>query len=200
MKTIIALGILFIGFTSFGQNVTAEHSKDNNILYRGFENEVRLNPFENNSQTFQIETINCKVTKENSESNTYSVKTDNSKSTAQINNLVDGKVIESKFFRVQNLPSPTLYWGNNETGTTSSNTAELFVSYAPGIQLDANFKILSWECQLANSQYNGVGNVLSQEMMDATKKLASGELIVILMTVKSEDGILRKVVGSWVKQ
>jgi len=197
MKKLAILGIIFLGFNSFGQDLAIENTNQNKILYRGFENKIVLNQIGDDNQSHQIEAINCEVLKQ--DKNTYLVKTRTKAQTAKINIVSNGQTIESIPFNVENLPSPSLFWGTNKAGSTSSESAEIEIKYAPEVSFEANFEIVEWACSINETKFDGQGNLLSKEMLDGTNSMTTGELIIIDVKVKGEDGIIRKLSGSWVK-
>jgi len=189
MKKLAILGTIFLGFTSFGQDLAVENTDNNKILYRGFENKIVLDQFGDDNHSFQIEAINCEVIKpdENRSEDVYIVKTKNKARTATINIVSNGQTIERMAFNVENLPSPSLFWGNSEAGSTISNSAEIVIKYSTGVTLEPNFEIVGWTCSLDDLEFNGQGNLLSQEMLDYTKSMVTGELITIEVKVNATE-------------
>lgn len=69
-------------------------------------------------------------------------------------NSVTGKtsILLSQKFTVMPLPKPELFWGAASTGEKGPlSQGKLFAKYGPGIPLNAEFKILTWECQIPNA-------------------------------------------------
>ena len=200
MKKLAILGIIFLGFNSFAQDLASENIDQNNVLYRGFENKIVFDQIGDDSEEFQMEAINCEVSKSDRNENTYTVKTRSKARTAKINFISNGQISDSATFIVQNLPVPSLIWGHNITGGTISNSKEIRIKYSPGIALESNFEIVSWNCSQKDAKFDGQGNQLSQEMLDHTKSMTKGEFITIEVKVKGVDGVIRKLSGSWEKK
>jgi hypothetical protein len=173
----------------------------NEVLFRGYENKLILGQKVGNSDNFQIEAINCEVSKLDGKGseNTYMVKTKPQARTAKINFISNGIIIESAAFIVQNLPRPSLFWGTHKTGSSVPNSREIQMKYSSGVTLKPSFEIVSWKCNQKDATFEGSGESLSQQMLDYTKSMATGETIKIEVKVKGTDGIIREREGSWVK-
>lgn len=197
MKTLAIFGIIFLGFNSIGQNTTANNQK---VLYRGFENQVNLDQIISRNQNFKVETINCDATSLDQSKNEYMVRVHSNVRTAQLNFTSNGKVIDSMAFVVQNLPVPSLFWGDNDSGSYVSKSMELQMKYPVEVNFKATFTIISWECTMKDVIYRANGSSLSQEVLTATESLNSGEEVQIVANVISSDGIVRKISGTWLKE
>jgi hypothetical protein len=200
MKKLAVLGVIFLSFNSFGQDLIVENIDQNKVLYRGFENKLIIGKIDGNGEVFQMEAFNCEVSKLDGNANTYIVKTKSKARTAKINFISDGQITDSAKFIVRNLPAPSLFWGNQEAGSNVSNSSEMKIKYPFGITLKSSFEIVSWKCHSKDTKYEGVGNLLSQEFLDFTKSIKTGEFITIVVNVKGEDGVIRRLTGSWVKE
>ena len=199
MKKLAILGTIFLGLNTFGQNIVLENIDHNLLLYRGFENKFTIGQTVGTNETFQMEAINCEVSKMDGYESTYIVKPKSKARTAQINFFSNGQFVDSATFIVRNLPSPSLFWGSQETGSSVSNSPEMHIKYPSEVTLKSNFEIISWKCNREGTDFKGLGNILTQEMLDYTKSMATGESVEILVNVMSEDGITRRLVGTWVK-
>ncbi|MFK7786311.1 MAG: hypothetical protein AB8B56_14420 [Crocinitomicaceae bacterium] len=201
MKKLTILGAIFLGFNASAQDVVVETIGENKILYRGFENKIVIHQINDSDETFEVEAVNCEVSKlnENKGKSTYLVRTKSSARTAQINLISEGRTVESTEFNVQNLPSPSLYWGKHKTGTKVSDSREIEIKYSAGVALKPSFEIVGWKCEQKGQEFKGKGNILSQALLDSTKSMESGEEISLVVKVKGADGIIRTVAGSWMK-
>jgi hypothetical protein len=195
MKKLAFIGAVMVSLTSFSQDVFIENEDQNKILFRGFENHIKIG---SELEDFTIEAVNCEVTQ--TAGKNYLVKVNSNARTAMINFLSNGKIIDSETFVVQNLPSPDLFWGEHVSGSTLPQGNDLAVKYTPGISLRSNFEVVSWSCELDGKEFNGQGNTLSTEFIEQTGRSASGDKITIIANVKGPDGIVRKISGSWVKE
>lgn len=201
MKKLAILGVIFLGSNSFAQKIVVENIDHNKVLYRGFENKLVIGSTDGDLESFQLEAINCDVSKSGAKGseNTFIVKTSPNARTAKINFISNGAVISSTEFVVQNLPSPELFWGNQKTGSTISDARVLQIKYPMEVSLQSNFEIARWKCIHSGESFEGEGNVLSQEILDVTSEMSAGEIIQMEVHVLGSDGITRKLMGSWVK-
>ena len=203
MKNSLLAGIIVLGCSAYAQEYTAENTQQNNVLYRGFKNKLSYGQTGCPDKSYEMETVNCDLSevKATGAETMYIVKTKSSARTAVIRFTSNGNVMDSTVFAIQNLPVPSLYWGDSKTGTTTSDLTELSVQYPPGVTLPSNFEIVSWTCSPVDTDtvYTSPGNVLSDAFMNYVKTMSKGESIVIQVNVKGEDGIIRQLAGDWVK-
>lgn len=103
-------------------------------------------------------------------------------------------------FRVMRLPDPELYWGAAKSGEKGSKAeTRLFAKYPPEIPLNAQFKIIDWECQVPGAQGappKGSGADISSAsgLIRAAKP---GMNVSFICTVVGPDGVRRKKGGSF---
>lgn len=194
MKKFIFLIIIIFSFNSFAQDVAVENIDHNQILYRGFQNKLVITPANEN---IQLDPINCQISKLEGQENTYIVLTKSKSRTATINFVSDGKVLETRSFLIQNLPVPELYWGDQKSGSTTSNTSEIQLKYPKGVTLKSNFEIVNWQASINGKQYEGKGSTLTKELIDSLSTLDKGEIIQITTHVKNKDGITKLMKGTW---
>ena len=63
MKKLAILGAIFLSLNSFAQDMAVQNVDHNEVLFRGYENKLILGQKVGNSDNFQIEAINCEVSK-----------------------------------------------------------------------------------------------------------------------------------------
>lgn len=102
-------------------------------------------------------------------------------------------------FRVQNLPSPSIYFGALEEGAEAAAgvikaQTRLFAKYPPEIPLAAKFDLVSWEVNVtgAPKPESGNGANLSPKALNLIKQAQKGTSISIMTNVKGPDGKIRK--------
>lgn len=199
---ILAFFILFCSANhSNAQNFIVENDNHHKIIYRGFANKVTLGPIGKSVKNVRMECIHCEIKQleYRKTPNTYIIRTKSRERTAQLNFFSNGQLVDSTVFVIQNLPAPVFFWGNNENGETIPSSRKLFVKYPSGITLKSDFRVRNWVCYINEEPFSGTGNVLSPEAMNQTKLLAKGEVVKIMITVGGSDSVMRKMVGTWVK-
>lgn len=98
-------------------------------------------------------------------------------------------------FRVMRLPDPEIYWGAAKNGDRGSKAeSRLFVKYPPEIPLNAQWKMVNWECSVPGAQGappKGAGNDISaaSPLIRAAK---TGMNVSFICTVVGPDGVQRK--------
>ena len=103
-------------------------------------------------------------------------------------------------FRVMRLPDPELYWGAAKNGEKGSKAeTRLFAKYPPEIPLNAQFKIIDWECQVPGAQGappKGSGADISSAS-GLIKAAKPGMNVGFICTVVGPDGVRRKKGGTF---
>lgn len=199
MYQLTIIPVLFCSLFSFGQSFVVENNDQNKILYRGFENTLKIGQTHEDYPSYKLETINCEATALSGSTDTYLVKPKTNAKFAQINFIVNGKVQDSTSFVIQNLPSPSLFLGNQESNSKIGKATNLEVKYSNGIALKSDFRVSRWESMQKDQHFEGLGNNLSPEMISYIYALPEGETISIMVDVLSPDGITRKLIGNWIK-
>ncbi|GEM_PF-6972793 len=195
MNYLLFSGLMLLSSGAFSQTSDIEPSKTEAIIYRGFENTVAFNDID--VDQYEIETVNCNIQK--SDENAYTVRTKSKEKYAKILFISNGSVVNSRDFSIKNLPQPSLYWGDEMSGMNTSNSNEIQVKYAPGTQLNFAFDVVGWNFSHQEITFSGDGNTLSQSVLEYIESIDSKETVFIEIKVKSEDQIIRKMVGSWIK-
>jgi hypothetical protein len=202
MKYLVILASIFLVIPSFAQDFGVENEDHYNVIYRGFENQISIGQFDNEKVAYDVEGINCSVellslgrTK-----NKYLVKTNTAEPMAEINFVSKGRVIGSKTFKVENLPQAKPFWGPNEDGSYISDAKEIRLAYSSGITLIPDFEVVSWDVNHQDHKFNGEGSALSQDFLTYANSLDKGEEIHLVLKVKTEDGTLKKLRGSWTRK
>ncbi len=201
MKKLAIVGFIFLGFNALGQEASNETNNHTNVLYRGFDNKLVIDQMSDDNQPYEINAINCEVLEQkddNGTKNLFVVRTKTRASTAEINIVSNGKLLQNIRFNVENLPQPTLFWGTHSAGSTKSTSAELTVHYPKAVNFESRFEIIEWTCTMNGTAFTGKGNLLSKEMLDYSHSVAAGDSVTIEVNVRGEDGIVHKLCGSWV--
>ena len=141
------------------------------------------------------------VTLTQQDANTYVAIPSASSTTSTIQVLSQSdEVLGLVVFPVQNMPKPDLFLCGVKNGSSVQGQCEdLKLTFPVESQLTFEFKILSWECSYANArttQGDG-GNYapLGAMIADAPK----GTSISILAKIEGQDGKVRNVNGTWIK-
>lgn len=114
----------------------------------------------------------------------------------------DGKSVQLKSmqFRCSNLPDPELYWGGTKSGGRASKSqTTLFAKYPPEIPLNAQFRIVNWECQVPGAMGkppSGPGSNISAAS-NLLRAARPGSNVSFICTVVGPDGIQRKKAGAF---
>ncbi len=102
-------------------------------------------------------------------------------------------------FRVQNLPSPSVYLGALEDGAeapagTIRAQTRLFAKYPPEIPLKVEFSLVSWEVNVSGAPKpeSGTGQNLTPKAMNLIKQAQRGQSVSFMTNVKGPDGKIRK--------
>jgi len=106
----------------------------------------------------------------------------------------------SQKFRIMNLPNPELFWGGSANGTQGSRSAtQLFAKYGEGVPLNAQFSVVSWECQIpgapgAPPRGSGSSIAAASNLIGQAKP---GMNVSFIATVVGPDKIQRKIAGAY---
>ncbi len=166
-----------------------------NMMYRGYRNllEAVASGFEKTS----INVANGTYTKEG---NLFVIKPGTSKTctvTVLGKNEGTGKTVAlgTYSYRVSNLPSPSLKYGNNENGATISRGSvptlnKVFAAYPPSIPLNAEFTVISWSVgvQGINREEDGKSNTLTAEAISLIKQCPPNGKVTITAKVLDPAG------------
>lgn len=199
MKLLYLIGCVFLSLGAFSQDFAIENTEHMKVLYRGYENKLTLGQIGCADPDVEIVPINCTLTKLDDSENTYVVKVNSSAREVKINFVSNGAILHSAVFAVKNLPVPSLFWGNNESGSNFSDSNELSVKYNSSVPFVQDFEVLRWSCLHGDDAFGGKGNLLSSAFMDYMKSVKTGDSIKIEITFQSSDGIVRSFSGSWIK-
>ena len=202
MKNLVVLASMLFVMVSNAQDFGIVNDDQHLVIYRGFENQISIGQFDNEKAEYEVEGVNCTVellslgrTK-----NKYLVKTNTAEPMAKINFVSKGRVIGSKTFKVENLPQAKLFWGSNEDGSYISDAKEIRIAYPSGITLIPEFEVVGWAVNHQDHEFNGEGSALSKDFLTYANDLDKGAEIQIAVKVKTEDGTIKKLMGSWTRK
>ncbi len=171
-----------------------------NMLYRGYPNKVNAT-----ASGYPETSLSGSGVSISPSAGGYIVKPVGRAKTATLSvsgRTADGKSVSLKTmkFRCSNLPDPELYWGGVKNGGKASKSqTQLFAKYPPEIPLNAQFRIIKWECQVPGAMGrppSGPGGNISaaSNLLRAAK---SGSQVSFICTVVGPDGIQRKKAGAF---
>jgi gliding motility-associated protein GldM len=170
-----------------------------NMLYRGYANKVNAT-----ASGYPTTGLSASGASASKSGEGWIVSPGNGKSaTLSVSGTTaDGKTVTLKTmkFRVSNLPSPELYWGNVPSGGKASRAqTKLFAKYPPEIPLNAKFRIISWECQVPGAQGRppagpGANISAASTLLRAAR---TGTQVSFICKVVGPDGIQRTKAGAF---
>lgn len=169
-----------------------------NVLYRGYENKVRVS-----ASGYESADLGGNGVSIIRSGDGYVVKPTGSGRTVQLSvtgRSSNGKtaVLRRTDFRVLNLPDPTLYWGAVKSGGNIPADNKIFAKLGPEVPLNANFQIISWELSAGERPVTGTGFDLSpaRQFILAVPK---GRMISVKTWVRDPAGIKRLITGVFTK-
>lgn len=169
-----------------------------NVLYRGYDNKVRVSASGYESAELGGNGVNIARSTDG-----YIVKPTGAARTVQLS--VTGKssngktaVLRRTDFRVLNLPDPSLYWGAVKSGGAVPADLRIFAKLGPEVPLNANFQMIRWELSSGERPVTGTGNDITpaQQFIRAVPK---GRAISVKAWVRDPAGIQRLITGVFTK-
>jgi hypothetical protein len=201
MKNLFLLALLFQVLNTHAQApVAAIEFSETNVLFRGYPNRVLPAVSNNDSGELILAGVNVSIEKE--ENSEYFIVKPSRERMAKLfvilkkNDILD--TIKTVECRVLNLPRPSIFWGQAESGETANiKETSLRVGFPESLPLSANFQIESWQMIAQNDTISGKGNTLiaAEEFL---KNITTESKIEIEAMVMGADGKIRKMKGSWV--
>ena len=98
------------------------------------------------------------------------------------------------------LPNPELFWGAAATGQKGPlSQGKLFAKYGPGIPLNAEFKILTWECEVPSSAGKpprGTGDNIASAL-PLLRQARPGMSVIFTCEVAGPDKKTRIITGTY---
>ena len=197
MKILLTFLVLLASFTVNAQAydvVNTSLSEDVNILYRGFENKVKLLVPNPNDSKATIFGRNCALYRNGDH---YVVRPGRGKTAAIVivernGDLTDTLKVEQ--FKVMNLPNPSIYInGELSTGKLNGDLKYARVQYKPDVPLDSKFTVKGWQILIDGELFFGKNDRFPQMVNDAIANLSSGAIISLKLDVEGPDGITRRI-------
>ena len=201
MKIYLVLLFLVNLISTFGQKPIASiEMPEYNVLYRGYSNKIIVGVTHNNKANVQISGQGCSIIKDNEDGH-FIVKPITTEGVVSISViLVEGKktdTLETKLYRVMNLPVPSVYFGSNISGSKANiHERKVFVKYPPEIPLNTTFIVKSWEIQVNDQVVSGKGNTLIN-VDSLFQSVTSPTTLTIELIFVGNDDIKRKLKGQW---
>lgn len=189
-----------IAMINFAQKPVAAISlRDENILYRGYDNQVIPAVTNNKSAKVVLKGKNVDIGKQEN-SDYYVVRPGHERIAFLYVVLEKGKksdTIQTFGYRVSDLPNPTLFWGGASVEQRANiRETRLFLKYIPEIPLNVTFQIQSWELIHKNDTLIGEGNSLlhAETYLKTIQENTSIQINVIGI---GPDKIQRAISGKW---
>ncbi len=171
-----------------------------NILYRGYNNLVKIAVSNSENCLVTLVGQNCSIS-EDSLTGNYIVRPGTAKVTyLTVNSYCNDSLVYSNTseFRVSNLPDPSIYWGSSKSGNKAAIRSQLLqAKYPPEIPLKSQFTVRSWglyhngECKATGTGGNISG---ASEYLDSLTEPTSLQFKVI---VQGPDGISRQIEATY---
>ena len=182
--------MMIVSFTAFSQCYQSRMGKD--ILYRGYSNRIDLLDCDD---VESIVSSDCSIHKKDGD---FIVKTGKSQ-TAVLHVLSStGDTLNSKTYRVLNLPTPTVFLSGAASGQSANKGSGIVqVKYGAGIPIKEIFEVKSWELRMNDAVVKGKGVQLNESAKVVLRSGNRGDNVTIIVTVLGSDGIARKVTGNW---
>tara|TARA_R110002072_G_scaffold281965_2_gene444637 strand:+ start:12298 stop:14061 length:1764 start_codon:yes stop_codon:yes gene_type:complete len=142
---------------------------DMNTLYRGLDNKVQATASGYDKTELQGSGITKTKTTEGWNVTPQGRSNSASLQVVGINSATgERKVLKMITYKVRNLPKPSIFWGGaDENSRVNPRAPRLFVKYPPEIPLNADFSIISWECDISGApgrKPSGTGNNISSAL------------------------------------
>jgi hypothetical protein len=193
--------LLNLSFTAFCQMVT-EVVDGGHILYRGYENIILIGSMDQKYDSLSVEGATIKATNINGKK-AYIIKPGQTKQCtlyALHYTSKDVDTIDTRTFVVRSLPNAELYWGPAGTGEKiHPSYNRLFAKYPPEVALNIQFEVQSWQATVGDTDYSGIGDLLTADFLAAIKSLSGGTSMSITANVSGPDGVVRILSGFWEK-
>ena len=193
MKNIVILLLMALPVFLNAQEydvINSSLSEDVNVLYLGFDNEIRLIP---NDNSVGLNCRNCSIRRS---AGNYIVRPGNSAFAELIivePNGDQNDTVKIEKFEVQPLPTPSVYInGELSKGTFNSDLLYVRVKYAPNVPLESNFNVQGWQMLISGELYFGKGDRFPQMINDAIATLSKGSTVSLQLDVEGPDGIVRR--------
>lgn len=182
--------LIIVSFAATSQ--CAQSTMNTDILYRGFKNKIDLKDC---AEGVTIVSNECFISQQDGD---YIVKTGKSKSAVLHVLSPTGDTLNSKTYRILNLPVPTVFLSGAISGSQANRSAGIVrVKYDAGIPIKETFEVKSWELRMNDAVVKGKGVQLNESAKVVLRSGDRGDNVTIILTVLGSDGIARKVTGTW---
>lgn len=189
-KYLIFLAITGLQMDVIGQCNQSTMSTD--ILYRGYKNKIDL---QDCGDVVNIVSNECSISEKDG---IFIAKTGKSKSAILHVLSSSGDTLNSKTYRVLNLPTPTVFLSGASSGQSANKGSGIVqVKYGAGIPIKESFEVKSWELRMNDAVVKGKGVQLNESAKVVLRSSNKGDNITIIVTALGSDGIARKVTGTW---
>lgn len=171
----------------------------NQIVYFGIDNYVTLTSSEPEG-SYVVGCANCDTIYKTSVPNTYIVRPEKGKFIELQTKSAEKPelVYSTHHIRTSYLPDPVLFFGATKNGGKASKMQRrLFAVYPPEMNIEATFKVISWDLYVGEEHFSGDGDALSDEASSylITRKPDDG--FAIRAVIVGSDGIQRVLGGAF---
>lgn len=184
--------MMIVSITAMSQCNQSTMSTD--ILYRGFKNKIDLKDCKDVANIVSNE---CSISKQDGK---FIVKVKTGKYESALLHVLSssGDTLNSKTYRVLNLPTPTVFLSGAASGQNANKGSGIVqVKYGAGIPIKESFEVKSWELRMNDAVVKGKGVQLNESAKVVLRSGNRGDNVTIIVTALGSDGIARKVTGTW---
>lgn len=200
MKVLSSFLFLLLTTISFAQDsiqlINTSFRFQTPILYRGYNNTIKIVAPGNDQNTFSLIGTGCMLSRQE---DVYTVKPGNADSVS-LTIVMGGahqqkSLVGTRSFKVMNLPEPSLHVNTQLATSINIREAQFFeLKYLPEIPLSARFEVLNWMMLVNGEIHTGNNHIVTQNVAEILKTSPKGTKIQISLNVRGEDGITRKYV------
>lgn len=195
MKTLIINAALFLSGLVHSQVtphlVNESLTTDTTILYRGFENHLKLIQDENDANQYTIVGTHCVIIKKDLDgqdlpSNTYIIKTTTSLNSARINlfkhSESGNELVGMQTFAVENLPIPSVCINNVASGNSIDRDPKLIeVKYDSKVAPKVKYDVTGWTVLIDGAIFTGNNYMPTEELKAVVNSISSGTKFEIVV-------------------
>jgi hypothetical protein len=174
--------------------VNASLKSQEDILYRGFKNQVRFVTSEKDQNKYMLIGKGCMLTKQDNDYIVIPMNVDTvSLTIVQGGGGQEKKTLEVKKFKVMNVPDPSFYINGSIASSSSLRDAKYVeMKYVPEIPLIGTFQVLDWMMLIDGEVYTGNNKLITDQVAEKLQSVKDGTVVQLTISARGEDGIMRK--------
>lgn len=198
MRVISCLLFFYCSLSASAQGVVS--FPEYNVLYKGYDNIVVFGAGKK-TKSLVLESEQLSISKLTDSSYVLKVNTTNRIAKITVRKKLTKKIVGTFEFRIMNLPSPVVYWGEYKQNSQITLDQNYFSATFDEYELLSNkeFEVQTYEiaAEFMEQPVKGSGYLIKEEAITELKKakvLNGGKpiRISVMLQVRGPDGILRK--------